>query len=96
MTGPTGEPTVVRIDAPRVEGTIPLEEIARRLQTAAQQAAAERSGPRFLTASAGTASPTEPDPAQRLAQLSELAGQLADALGDLPDGLLGDDPGRPT
>ena len=89
MSAPDSGPRVVRVEAPRVEGTIALEDIARRLQAAAQQAAAARTGPRFFTAGPGSA----PDEAQRLARLGELAGRLADELGDLPPGLLEDEPG---
>jgi len=94
MTGPGGEPTVVRIAAPRVEGTIALEDIARRLQVAAQDAAAgHRTGPSALGTADASAAPV-PDDRQRLDRLSRLAGQLADELGALPEGLLRDEPDR--
>jgi hypothetical protein len=84
MTGPGDEPTVVRIDAPRVEGTIALEDIARRLQAAAQEAAAEHDAAPGVPRRLALAAVREPGHRQRLDRLSLLAGQLADELRALP------------
>lgn len=86
MTGadPRREPTAIRINAPRVEGTIPLEDIARRLaETSGQQAART-----LATSTSSGAGGTSDETAARLRRLSQLATEMADELAALPAGIL--------